>query len=189
MLYFGGNAEAVSDSLELLNKAYAHCNLLLMVYRGYGHSDGTPGQQHFFDDAQALYQLRKNKNAKTHFIVVGRSLGSAIATFLAAQQRVDQLVLVTPFDSLSQIAQQKFPWLPTRWLLKHPFPSDVYARAINAPVHIIMAEEDEIIPAYNTLRLKDAFVKIKPHFTHLARVSHNTVEGHPAYLTALGRRL
>jgi pimeloyl-ACP methyl ester carboxylesterase len=188
LLYFGGNAEAVDASLAGLEKAFAQCNLLLTVYRGYGLSDGTPNQQNLYADAVALYQLR-NKLPIKKFIIVGRSLGASVATFLASQVRVDQLVLVTPFDSLSQLIVQKYPWLPTSILLKDSFPSDEYARLVSAPVHIIMAQDDEIIPAANTLAFLKAFIQHPAKLTRLEKVGHNTVDEHPGYLAALAKRL
>ncbi|HEY6530091.1 MAG TPA: alpha/beta hydrolase [Cellvibrionaceae bacterium] len=187
VLYFGGNAEAVDASLVGLEKAFEKCNLLLMVYRGYGLSDGTPNQQTLYADALALYQLR-NKSPNKNFIIVGRSLGASVATFVASQVRVDQLVLVTPFDSLSHLAAQKYPWLPTSILLKNSFPSDAYARLVSAPVHIIMAQMDEIIPARNTTALLNAFTQRPVKLTRLEKVGHNTVDEHPGYLAALAKR-
>lgn len=187
VLYFGGNAEGVDLSLAPLSKTFARCNVLAMVYRGYSAIPGEPSQQALFADALALYRLRKNNHPERGIILVGRSLGAAVATYLAAQVPVEQLVLVTPFDSLSHLAQQKFPWIPTRWLLKYPFPSDQYARSIKAPVHIILAEDDEIIPNENSLLLLDAFKSTKPHLTRLEKVGHNTIDEHPRYLSELGR--
>lgn len=189
VLYFGGNAEGVDLSLAPLSKTFAQCNVLAMVYRGYSAIPGEPSQHALFTDALALYHLRINNHPERRFILVGRSLGAAVATYLAAQVPVEQLVLVTPFDSLSHLVQQKFPWIPTHWLLKFPFPSDQYAQSIKVPVHIILAEEDEIIPAENSLLLFEAFKSTKPHLTRLERVGHNTIDEHPRYLSELGRLL
>jgi uncharacterized protein len=185
VLYFGGNAEAVDGSLNVLAAAFDRCNVLAMVYRGYGASSGQPSEQALFADAVALYQLRKTPTRQ--FIVVGRSLGAAVATYLASQANVNQLVLVTPFDSLSNLAALKFPWVPTDLLLKHPFRSDIYARSVKAPVHIIVANQDEIIPLSSSMSLLNVFERSKRHLTQLDEVGHNTIDLHPKYFSALAK--
>ncbi|HMW48044.1 MAG TPA: dienelactone hydrolase family protein [Cellvibrionaceae bacterium] len=187
VLYFGGNAEAVDASQRDLERAFSQCNILSMIYRGYGLSEGTPSQAHLYADALALYRLRQAKTRE--FIIVGRSLGTSLATYLASQVPVKQLVLVTPFDSMANLVSDKFPWLPTGLLLKNPFPSAEYARHVTAPVHILLAEEDEIIPTSHTLALQKAFIRTQPQLTRLGKVGHNTVDEHPAYIQVLGRRL
>lgn len=185
LIYFGGNAEAVDASQADLERAFKGCTILSMVYRGYGPSDGTASQAHLFADALALYRLRQ-KSAQ-QIIVVGRSLGASVATYLASQVPVDQLILVTPFDSLQQLVRAKLPWLPTELMLKNTFASDEFARSVRAPVHIILAEEDEIIPAQRTLALQAAFSGTKAHLTRLGQVGHNTIDEHSAYIDVLGR--
>lgn len=185
VLYFGGNAEAVHLSLQVLGKAFARCNILATVYRGYGASTGSPSQEALFLDAWALYQQRRSAFPAQQFIVVGRSLGAAVATYLASKARVDQLVLVTPFDSLENLARVKFPWAPSQWLLKHPFRSDIYAQSVKTPVHIIIADEDEIIPVSSSLQLFEVFAVKQRHLTRLDGVGHNTVDDHPNYFAAL----
>ncbi len=187
VVYFGGNAEAVEASQGDLARAFKRCNVLSMVYRGYGASAGSPSQTHLYADALALYRLRQTHTRD--FIIVGRSLGSSVATYLASQVPVKQLILVTPFDSMAALVQGKFPWLPTGLLLKNPFPSAEFAQQVSAPVHIIIAQEDEIIPARHTLSLKHSFVRTKPQLTQLGKVGHNTVDEHPAYPDVLGRML
>lgn len=193
VIYFGGNAEAVDASLEDLARAFSQCTILSLIYRGYGPSDGTPSQDHIYADAEALYRLRQGQSRE--FIIVGRSLGSSVATYLAAKISVNksaqlkQLILITPFDSMAELVSGKFPWLPTGLLLKHSFPSADYAAEVSAPVHIIQAEMDEVIPAIRTHALQTAFRRTKPQLTQLAKVGHNTVDTHPAFIQVLGRRL
>lgn len=185
VLYFGGNAESVHYSLQVLAKAFARCNVLATVYRGYGTSTGLPSQEALFFDALQLYKQRRSAYPAQQFIIVGRSLGAAVATYLASQVRADQLVLVTPFDSLENLAKLKFPWVPTLWLLKHPFRSDIYAQSVQIPVHVIIANQDEIIPVHSSLQLFGAFESNKRHLTRLDGAGHNTVDDHPNYFAAL----
>ena len=155
LLYFGGNAEDVSVSLPEFAAAFADHAIYLMHYRGYGGSSGKPSEQALVADALALYdQLHSKHSAIT---VIGRSLGSGVAVQLAAQREVAQLVLITPFDSLSALAQRQFPLFPVKWLLKDRYESADFAPAITSPTLLLLAEQDEIIGRAHTEALYQAF--------------------------------
>lgn len=155
LLYFGGNAEDVSVALPEFAAAFPNHAVYLMHYRGYGGSSGSPSEQALLTDALALFdQLHSKHSAIT---VIGRSLGSGVAVQLAAQRKVAQLVLITPFDSLSALAQRQFPLFPVKWLLKDTYHSVAYAPAISSPTLILVAEQDEIIGRAHTEALYRAF--------------------------------
>ena len=90
-------------------------------------------------------------------IVIGRSLGTGVAARLASTRPVAKLVLVTPYDSLLGIAQRQFPLFPVRWLLIDKYESWRYVPGIKAPVLILRAEHDELIPAASTEALRARF--------------------------------
>ena len=83
-------------------------------------------------------------------MVVGRSLGSGVAAYLASKRPVSRLVLVTPFDSVLEVAARSFWFVPVRWLLRDKFESTEYTPAITAPTTIIAAEHDVEIPRPHT---------------------------------------
>lgn len=175
LLYFGGNAEDVSVSLPEFAAAFPEHAIYLMHYRGYGGSSGKPSEQALVADALALYdQLQSNHSNIT---VIGRSLGSGIAVQLAAQRKVAQLVLITPFDSLSALASRQFPFITVQWLLQDSYKSVEYAPAINSPTLLLVAEQDEIIGRAHSETLHQAFT---PGVATLIRYSGN----HNSYLPA-----
>ena len=102
VLYFGGNAENVLHSMAELHSLYPDRSLYLMNYRGYGGSTGRPSEGALFSDAVALY----DEVADTHeeVIVMGRSLGSGVAVYLAESRPVEALILVTPYKSMVALA-------------------------------------------------------------------------------------
>ncbi|MEW5682872.1 MAG: alpha/beta fold hydrolase [Pseudomonadota bacterium] len=155
LLYFGGNAEDVSISLPDFAAAFPGYAIYLMHYRGYGGSSGSPSEQALVADALALYDQLQAKHSD--ITVIGRSLGSGVAVQLAAQRKVTQLVLITPFDSLNALAQRQFPLFPVKWLLKDTYNSVAYAPAINSPTLLLLAEQDEIIGRGHTEALYQAF--------------------------------
>ncbi len=89
--------------------------------------------------------------------MVGRSLGSAVASMLAGARRVRAAILITPFDSLSEVAARHYPYLPVRLLRRHPFPSEYWARKAREPALVLAAASDDIIPPSHAQRLANAW--------------------------------
>jgi pimeloyl-ACP methyl ester carboxylesterase len=110
-------------------------------------------------------------------IAIGRSLGTGVAV---------RLVLVTPYDSLQELAVRQFPYFPVRWLIADKFESWKYVPQVKAPAHLIMAEHDEVIPRASTEQLFSRFAKGSATLSVIPGVSHNTVMQHPGYLRMLG---
>jgi pimeloyl-ACP methyl ester carboxylesterase len=117
---------------------------------------------------------------------MGRSLGSGVAVQLAAARPVRGLVLVTPFDSLVNLAKEYFRWLPVRLLLRDRFDSLRYVPDLSAPVLIVIAAEDEIVPMRRSRALADAFRPEQASVVVIEGVGHNTLDLAPDYLRAVG---
>ncbi len=173
VIYFGGNAEAVGDSLPELQAAFPGQALYLMHYRGYGATAGEPSEAGLFADAQALYEYVRARHPQV--TLVGRSLGSGIATRLASLKPVDRLVLVTPYDSMAGAASHHFPWLPVRLLLRDRYDSASHAAKVNAPTTILAAERDEVIPRASSETLYRSFRPGLATFHVVPGVGHNDI--------------
>jgi pimeloyl-ACP methyl ester carboxylesterase len=182
VLYFGGNAEDVSASLPVLRAAYPAHALYLMHYRGYGGSGGSPSEAALQADARALFD--KVAATQPDITLVGRSLGSGIA--IALHQPARRLVLITPYDSIEDIAAAQFPWLPVRWLLRDRYRSIDAAPRIAIPTVLVQAEHDTVIPAAHTQRLLDAFPPNIARRVLIAGAGHNDIDQAPGYLAAIG---
>lgn len=183
LLYFGGNAEDVSSNLPSFSQAIPDHALYLLHYRGYGGSSGTPSEEALQRDALALFDRIHRDHPD--IAVVGRSLGSGIAIWLAGQRPVTRLVLVTPYDSLQDLAASHFPYLPVRWLLRDKYESSRYAPSIRVPTLLISAEHDEVIPSASTARLLAAFAPGVAALEVIAGAGHNTLSNRPQYLEAV----
>ena len=183
VLYFGGNAEDVSWSLDDLERAYPDHDLYLMHYRGYGGSTGRPTEAALFADALALFDHVREDHSSV--AVVGRSLGSGVAAYVASRRPASRLVLVTPFDSVLEVAARSFWFVPVRWLLRDRFDSTKYAPAITAPTTIIVAEHDVEIPR---LHAEALFRHFRPGVASLHVITgagHNTISRSPDYAALL----
>lgn len=183
VLYFGGNAEDVSWSLEELEAGYPDSDLYLMHYRGYGGSSGRPSEAGLFSDSLALFDLARRDHGRV--TVVGRSLGSGVAAFLATRRPVFRLILVTPFDSVAALAARSLWFVPMRWLLRDQFESTRYAPDITAPTTIIAAEHDAVVPRQHTEALFRHFRPGVAVLKVVAGAGHNTIAGSPQYIPFL----
>ena len=183
VIYFGGNAEDVSHSLPTLADAFPDRSLYAMNYRGYGGSSGKPSESALIADALALFDRVHADHP--HIVVIGRSLGSGIAVHIASMRPVERLVLVTPYDSLADIAAIHFPYFPVRWLLLDKFESGRYAPKVTAPTKMIAAQNDEIIPLASTEALHRHLPQSLATLTVIKGVGHNNISDSPEYVRLL----
>ncbi|KFX71235.1 PhoP [Pseudomonas taeanensis MS-3] len=180
LIYFGGNAEDVSLNLPEFAQAFPDHALYLLHYRSYGGSSGSPSEEAIQRDAVALFDRVHAAHPRT--VVVGRSLGSGVAVRLASQRPAARLILITPYNSLQEIAARQFPVFPVRWLLKDKFESWKYASRITVPTLLIAAEHDEVIPRASSERLYTHFAPGVASLKVIPGKGHNSIAESPQYL-------
>ena len=185
VIYFGGNAEEVSGQV-LEADALAPWSLVAFNYRGYGLSEGRPGEAALVADALAIHdQLAAREDVDPERIVVfGRSLGGGVAVQLAAARPVLGVVLVSPFDSLKSVGRRHYPFVPVSLLLRHPFDSLARAPSLEAPLLVLAGERDRIVPSPHSKRLFDAWSGPK-RWSLLPGADHNGIHLHPGYRPAI----
>ena len=121
IVYYGGNAEdATGQAFEPWPAEWA---LALVNYRGYGASEGWPSERALCADALLVLDAlaRRPDVDPARIVLVGRSLGTGVATQVAGQRPVQGVVLISPYDSMVALARYHYPFLPVRWLLRHRF--------------------------------------------------------------------
>jgi pimeloyl-ACP methyl ester carboxylesterase len=183
LIYFGGNSEDVSATMPALSTTFPDRGIYLLHYRGYGGSSGTPSEAGLFQDGLALFDVVAKKHSKID--VVGRSLGSGIAVYIASRRPVTKLVLVTPYDSIEELAARQFPYVPVRWILIDKFESWRFAPQITSPTLIVAAERDQIVPRASTDLLRSRFRSGIVSFRVVPGTTHNTICDNPEYLRLL----
>ena len=181
VLYFGGNAEDVSLSYRAFG---AQINLVLMNYRGYGASEGEPSEKVLFADALLIHDTLIESEHNGKVVVFGRSLGSGIAVYLASQRKVDAIVLVAPYDSIRNVAQRHYPWLPISFLLTHPFDSLALAPGLVVPALFLVAQHDEIIPPAHAQNLYEKWGGSKS-WVLVENATHNSISEQTGYRDAI----
>jgi uncharacterized protein len=99
-------------------------------YRGYAYSTGKPSEKSLFSDAIEQYDwlVNSEKIDPSTIILMGRSLGTGVAVYLSSVRSVGKVILVTPYDSIEAVAQDRYFFLPVAFLLKNKFDSVSYAR-------------------------------------------------------------
>jgi len=183
ILYFGGNAENVAYAALEFKHHFPDHRTYLMKYRGYAGAQGSPSEQALFADALALFDhLRLNSEVKIS--VIGRSLGSGVATYLATQRPIDKLVLITPFDSIRHVAQNMLPIFPVNWLLKDHYDSKSRAHEIVSPTLVITANNDQVIPRIHTESLIQSIPPIHLTTTYF-NAGHNDLDLIPEYFSSI----
>ncbi len=171
VIYFGGNSENVKSTMDILSKISSY-DFISLNYRGFGKSAGEPSQQNIYSDALQIYEYFKERYKSISLI--GRSLGTAAAVYVAANKKIDNLLLITPFDSVVNLAQDRYTVFPVKLILEHPFDSQKHMKNVTAPVSILMAKDDKVVPNTNTLNLKKDISNLKL-FLVVEDTNHNKI--------------
>lgn len=182
LIYFGGNAEDVSQILPKLAQSFPDRALYLLHYRGFGGSAGEPTQEALVADALALFDLVRQKHVQVG--VIGRSLGSGVAMQLAAVRPVARIALITPFASVTSVAEYSYPWMPVRWLLKDQFDSAAIAQKVTAPCQVLLAGQDQVVPLDSSRQLLRSFAR-PPVVRIFQNADHNDIATAPDYFPVL----
>lgn len=175
ILYYGGNAEQVWLNLEDLAK-FKDASLLFMNYRGYGASGDKPSEKKLFADALFVFDKMVEEKGfnPDKVILMGRSLGTGVAVYVASQRKVQGLILVSPFDSLVSVGKKAYPIFPVGAILKHRFDSLSRAPNIEAPLLALAAEEDSIVPLKASKNLVSHW-KDRAQLVIIPRREHNDI--------------
>lgn len=190
VLYYGGNAEEVSHMLEVIGDPVRGDTpgvaWLVVNYRGYGASEGSPSQVGIVADALAQFDYASTLPGidADRIFVFGRSLGSGAAVQLAAHRPVRAVILVSPFDSLAAVAKRYYWYLPVDWMLKHRFDSIGLAPQMKQPLLCFIAERDDVIPPEHAERLFAAWGGPKRRVL-LGGAGHNTTDGAAGFWPAV----
>lgn len=188
ILYFGGNAEPVELNRDDFRRWFPDRSVYLLAYRGYGASEGIPRERDLQQDALAFFDEVEARHPSERISVLGRSLGSGVASHVAAHRPVDRLALITPFDSMAAVGQAHFRWLPVGLLLRERFEAAKALSGFERPVLVLRAADDEVIPARNTDRLIAALPR-PPQVVDIPDAGHNDLSLAPRYGQALAEFL
>ncbi len=173
ILYFHGNMGSLRRwghvYYHLLDKGY---DLIICDYRGFGKSKGRRNEHNMLQDALSAYVFAERHYKAEDIVLFGRSLGSAFATFLAAEKHCKMLILETPFSSMRDLFHAYFPFLPPVFRFKYVFDNKEQLKQVRAPVHIFHGTKDLVVPHRVAARLKPC-LKTGDTFTTIEGGRHN----------------
>lgn len=145
IIYYGGNAEEVSHLVAPFARLPA--TTVLMNYRGYGHSTGEPGASALIGDAAAVAQTMEQRfGGGRPLVLFGRSLGSGIAALTSRAVAADGVILLSPYRSLTRLAEHFAPGMPVQWLLRHRIDTTAALASLPPRVLVFYSTDDAIVP-------------------------------------------
>ncbi len=170
VLFCHGNAGNISHRLEKLSiLRELGVNVFIFDYRGYGRSEGSPGERGTYLDAQAAYEYLVGTDRRAvrpeggapggralpaqEIVVYGESLGAAVAVELATHNHVVGVIIEEPFTSAVDVGQKMFPYLPVRLIARNRYDTHSKIGRINAPLLILHSRDDEFFPIQHAERL------------------------------------
>ncbi|MEI6378192.1 MAG: alpha/beta fold hydrolase [Candidatus Falkowbacteria bacterium] len=179
LIYFGGNAEELSYELVEIPRL-AGWSIALINYRGYGQSGGQPSQDKLFADALSIYDhfAKRTDINKDKIVIMGRSLGTTVATYLASRRPSCQVILISPISSMVDVAQSHYPYLPASFLMQEKFLAINYAATIKTPLFYIYADQDKVVYPALSQRLAAAWLGAQSGYL-AADQNHNSIMQDP----------
>lgn len=156
VLFLHGNAGNIGHRIETLEMLHdAGAATLIIDYRGFGRSEGKPTERGTYRDATAAWRWLTDERgyAPDRVVIVGRSLGSAVAAWLAARVEPAGLILEAAFTSIVELGQYHYPWAPIRWLSRFRYDTAEQLGRIRCPILLAHGRHDEIVPFRHAERL------------------------------------
>ncbi len=188
VLFFHGNAGNIShrlDTVEILHRM-GHA-ILIVDYRGYGRSSGRPSEAGTYADAAAAWDyLRDTLGVEPQRIVVyGRSLGGAVAVWLAANRTPAGLIIESTFTHMADMGAHHYPYLPARALTRIHYDSLSRMPSVRCSVFGAHSDEDEIVPFHLGKKLADSARNLALFVTLKGSHNDSFLRGGAAYHRAL----
>lgn len=149
VLFCHGNSGNISHRLEMLGILHRlHYATFIFDYRGYGKSEGVPSELGTYRDVDSAwrYLVEQREWNPEQIVILGRSLGGAIAAWLAARVAPRALVIESSFRSLPDLASDLYPAVPVRWITRIRYPTQQWLANVKCPLLLIHSVHDELIP-------------------------------------------
>ena len=180
IIYFGGNMQSSDNFFFHLHESnnwgmFANYNFLMIDYPGYGYSSGTTNYNNIIKAADSIYQFVKESSyyGNQKIIIMGFSLGTGVATYVASSHDIDGLILIAPYNNGQALYNSvcNIFYGPLKLLVRNPFPSDQFAKKVETNVLIIASEDDEVIPFRLSQKLSNCFNHA--NFITMTKLHHN----------------
>jgi hypothetical protein len=177
IVYGNGSCATACAHYADVIQTVAALDVFIVEYPGYADRRGSPSQNSLFRAADEAFQLLPT-NRPTYLL--GESLGTGVASYLAGAypNRTSGVVLLAPYNRLTDVAQAHMPVLPVRLLLADRFPSELYLRNYHGPVVVLVSGQDQVVPEIFGRHLYDNYNGPK-RLLQFPQGNHGTVMEQP----------
>jgi pimeloyl-ACP methyl ester carboxylesterase len=189
VFYLHGNGGDVSNWADAA-PVYTRLgyDVFFLDYRGYGKSEGTiSSQAQLLEDVQTAYRQLLPEYLENKTVILGYSVGTGPATWLAARQQPRLLILQAPYFSLRDLATRLYPFVPG-FLVRYPLPTNELITKVRAPIVLFHGDQDEVIYYQSSVRLK-ALLKPSDKLVLLHGAGHNGMTDNVEYQRELAALL
>lgn len=180
VLYFHGNRKNIERYAPYAkNFTRNNFEVWMMDYPGFGKTTGTRSEQTMYDDAAILYQLARSRFAKDSILIYGKSIGTGVATQLAALKDCKRVILETPYYSVDALMRHYAFIYPVSAMAKYHFPNNTYLKKIDSPITVFHGTKDEVIPYKQSLRLAKENAGVQ--LVTIDKGRHNNLNDSPVF--------
>lgn len=181
VLYFHGNRDNVNRYAKFAQNFTKHGYEVWMPdYPGYGKSTGEITEQLMYDEAREVFKLANSKFSADSIIVYGKSLGTGLASYLAAKKKLQRVILETPYYSLPSLFSGYAPIYPTNRMSHFKFPVGEYLKEVQEPITIFHGTSDKLISYRHASKLKK-ILKPGDEFITIDGGTHNNLNQFPLF--------
>lgn len=165
VIYFGGNGECSARRFHTNKESdwdyFDGYNFMMVDYPGYGNSKGTPSDESMFDMALKTYDyaITREDVDSDNIVIMGYSIGTGVATYLASQRNIRGLILMAPYDEGISLYNSMLNIFhgPLKYLVRNKFESIKYAKSVDIQPLLLVSKADELIPYESSILLSDTF--------------------------------
>jgi len=178
LLMFVGRSHDVVGIISKLADTYKNTRIIAFNYRSYGKSEGKVDEKNMYADGLKIAALvEKNYGA---FYLLGYSIGSSVASYVASHHKVKKLFLVGAFNSIASLAKSKFvdrsffPFVDLSKVFRYKFRTGEYVKNIEAPTYLFVSKNDTVTYIENARVLKES-IKNLAEYVELDKLSHKEI--------------
>jgi alpha-beta hydrolase superfamily lysophospholipase len=181
VFYIKGNSRSIKGwgkfAKDFVGKGY---DFLILDYRGFGKSSGRRTENILYSDLQQVYRWVEDAYQGKPIVLYGRSLGSGLATRIAAWNKPSMLILDCPYYSFLYHINRYGFWMPLKWLLRYHIRTDQFIKKVTCPVHILHGKRDRLIPFKQSVMLQ-AINPSRITLHPIEGAGHNNLPDFPEY--------
>lgn len=189
IVYYHGNADNLKRwgqyAEDFLKLGY---DVIMMDYRGFGKSGGKADETNMYADGMLYYNYAKSLFPEKNIVLYGRSIGSGVATEIATKVNAASLLLETPFYSIEDVINTRFPFLWIPGDLHFKFNNGEKFNKVEMPIHIFHGTKDRIVPIQSANKL-EKHLKKGDSFTTIPKGKHKNLTNFYQFHEALRKVL